>query len=377
MGWSLEVDVSTIRYPDENLEFLREVSTVTYSSAAADLATSTYPRHLCVEVHEETLRREVERDLRERGFMHIANHARMLLDLTPFAGLEEFLASRGRKHRHHLRQTESRFREAGGTTRLLPLSEVEPALLDELFLKVILPACSSIGVNPYFRVATREGFTQMLSTGGQADLFAVILEMSGVPVAVSILTIVEGLAEGERRSDGVSRSWVREVEDDERVLEFLIAHGDPVVESEHDLSSLLYSRSIQFAFENGCTLWSGGRETGTCAGKYLGVRAAKRRWGAAPFLVFGSPHLFLRLSQRKCLQENFDIETSDRSENGGSQVFVMVSRSERNRLLLAGAAKSMPLRVLTLSERDADYWRHELEKQGDHRGLAIHSFPPL
>jgi hypothetical protein len=375
MGWSLEVEAAANRFPDENLQFLRDIGHLAYTPTAAQL-TSNLAQHLRLEVREEDMSTDLERDLRGRGFIRIASTARMLLDLAPFDAFDPFLASCGRKHRHHLRQSEARFREAGGVVKLLPVGEIEPRYLDELYLKVVLPACSALGVNPFFRVATREGFTQMLSTGGAADLFVLILEMKGTPVAAAILTIVEGIPEGERIPAGTVRSWVREVSDAERTLEFLIAHGDPVVEGNHDVSSLLYSRSIQFAIETGCTLWSGGQESGTCAGKYLGVRAAKRRWGAVPFLVFSPPHMFLRLSQQKCLRDNLDIETSDRSELAAAQVFVMVNRSERNRLLLARAAKSLPLHVITLSERDADYWRNELEKHGKDT-VTVEAFPPI
>jgi hypothetical protein len=302
----------------------------------------------------------------------------MLLDLAPFEGADSFVASLGRKHRHHLRQTEEKFRKQGGKATVVPLDELDPKHFEELFLKLVLPACSSLGANPYDRVATRDGFVQFLTVmAGQGELFALVLETSRGIVAVAFVAITPSISQPERAAPHVTRAWVRPVSDDETVLDFLIAHADPLQEAECDFSSLLYLRSIELALDRQCTLWSGGYERGTCAGGYLGVRAVKRHWGAAPFMVFCSPHRYLRLSHRKCLLDGLDAETSQLDGSSGIQVFVPIHRSDRNRLLLGSAAKSMPVRVVTLSETDATYWRQMLEKPAQTMAVTVESFPTI
>jgi hypothetical protein len=360
MKFSLDLRIEQPRHSDEQQQFYDDILLLEHRDELQRLGAEDIGRHIKITLQPEQVDAVTLRRLTSLGFVQLANHSNLLIDLAPFSDVDAYLGTFGRKTRHHVRQVESQFAELGGRSTLVPLDQVPPAVLDEYLSRVVVSACSARGINPYNRAATRDGFFTVLAAGVGfgGEPFALLLETADGPAGFALLSAnSSGLFEKERTR---GLHWQRDLAPYEGALDFVLAHVRPDLEQTLDLTVLLYKEAIRFAIEQGLTLWSGGMETGLFAGNYLGVRAVKRKWGATSCICVGPSSMFFRLSSKRCFADNLDVEFGEVRNDSARQVFVLKDRSERNRLLVKRALGSLETRVLLFNDVDLEYWKTEL-----------------
>ena len=365
MKWSLEIPTGWPKFADEQLEVHDQILRLSAGEIGA-LRSGDSARHCEVTLEPQEATPALISTLESYGFFRAPGSTRMLLDLSPFPNLDAYLASLNRKHRQQIHQASARFEAIGGRRRTVPISSLSAREIDRAYDRVFLPAFSAKGINPYGRANSRSEFYRIIGRfASTTDAWATLLETNDGVVGFSIFGVA-GFPAAEQATDDVAAHWHRDVSGDESMVEFVLAHGIPEIEEVVDLSALLYLECIALAFEQGATLWSPGRDRAPCVGAYLGVRAVKRKWGATVRVTVGPQRVFFRLSTKRILADNVDLEHGECDRNGLRQVFVLLDRSARNQLLVKKAAANGRVRVVALDEPDCAYWRNWVAADRDH-----------
>jgi hypothetical protein len=288
-------------------------------------------RHFVIALKGDDVTPDNRRLLTELGFLPIANEFSEMADLRGFESRDAYLATISVQGRYLKRGL--RLLPASAQWSIRRCAEIPASEWGELYERMILPF-TSVRHSPYF-IYNAERFMSRLSKYSHDGFSLLLLRVDGAPAVGMFLRIERAESYYGQKGYQPDRDlrWSRPVARDELVMSGDVSVVSPMLSQEFGsyLPDLLYWQSLEYAIENGCSIFCMGiDERFVSSEQYMGVLAFKKKWGSRTGL-FWKPRdaLYLRLAHEALLSEGLDtMYFRGTPDSPGAEHFLFSNGSE-------------------------------------------------